>query len=191
MSIRKVLALFAVTLSAAIFPAYAADILIKDARIVDPAAETITPGFIVITGERIARVLEIAPPDFEGEILDAGGAFVIPGLYDLHVHFGFNRSPRGRPAGLTNEQNAHLMLFAGIAGFLDMTSAGEERRFGLRAELRSGELLGPTAFIAGGLTAPFGHGTQFGAATREVESVEQVAFALDDLMARRQPDLIF
>jgi len=44
MGIRKVLALLAVTLSAAFAPAYAADILIKDARIVDPAAETITPG---------------------------------------------------------------------------------------------------------------------------------------------------
>ena len=74
MSVRKVLALLAVMLSATSIPAYAADVLIKDARIVDPAAETITPGFIVITGERIAQVLDKAPPDFDGEVLDAGGA---------------------------------------------------------------------------------------------------------------------
>ncbi len=152
MSIKKVLALLAVMLSAAFFPAYAADILIKDARIVDPAAETITPGFIVITGERIAGVLDKAPLDFDGEVLDAAGAYVIPGLYDLHLHFGFNRSARSRPARLTDKRNANLMLFAGIAGFLDLTSAGEDRRFGLRAALNSGELLGPTAFVSGGVT---------------------------------------
>ena len=190
MSIRNVLALLAVTLSAAIFPAYAADILIKDAWIVDPAAETIKPGSIVITGERIAQVLDKAPPDFDGEVLDAGGAFVIPGFYDLHVHFGFNRSARSRPARLTNRRNANLMLFAGIAGFLDLTIGGEERHFGLRAALRSGVLLGPTAFVSGGVTAPFGHGTQFGVASREVETVEEAMREISDLVLRRQPDIV-
>ncbi len=167
-----------------------ADVLVKNARIVDPAAETITRGAIVIEGERIARILETAPPNFDGEVLDADGAYVIPGLYDMHVHFGFNRSSRGRAATLTNKRNARLMLFAGVTGFLDMTSSGEERRFGLRAALQSGELLGPAAFIAGGLTAPFGHGTQFGAATREVESAEDALREISDLAARRRPDIV-
>ncbi len=72
----------ALTTSVGRFSGFAlGDVLITDARIVDPTAETITRGAIVIEGERIARVLDTAPQGFDGEILDAGSGYVIPGLY--------------------------------------------------------------------------------------------------------------
>ena len=55
--------------------------------------------------------------------------------------------------------------------------------------LESGELLGATAFVAGGITTPLGHGAEFGS-TREAESVEEALQEFSDLVAQRQPDIL-
>lgn len=61
-----------------------ASLAILDARIVDPAAGTITNGGILVRDRRIAAVgLFECPADVP--VIDAGGAHVAPGLIDLGV----------------------------------------------------------------------------------------------------------
>ena len=47
-------------------------------------------GYVAVTGSKIARVgpMEDCPPEWEGEIFDAQGGHVCPGLIDAHCHLG-------------------------------------------------------------------------------------------------------
>lgn len=81
-----------------------ADLMIRDARVVDVASGVVTPGrTVVIRGGDIVAVEDdnAAGRRFAADrTYDAGGRWVMPGLWDNHVHFG--------GAGL-EEENADLM----------------------------------------------------------------------------------
>lgn len=60
-----------------------ADIVIKNGKIVDLGAGKIRQEDLAICGRRIAGI----GPDYEGEkVLDAEGAYILPGLMDAHIH---------------------------------------------------------------------------------------------------------
>ena len=75
---------------------------IKNARIVNEGK--IFHGSIVIENEVIAEVLaeETVPSQPCGEIIDAKGYYLMPGVIDDHVHF--------RDPGLTHKADIHLSL---------------------------------------------------------------------------------
>lgn len=52
--------------------------------------EKIPSGFVGISGAKISKVGEMKafPSGFSGDIFDAGGGYVIPGLIDAHTHIG-------------------------------------------------------------------------------------------------------
>ena len=89
---------------------------IKNARIVNEGK--IFHGSIVIENEVIAEVLaeETVPSQPCGEIIDAKGYYLIPGVIDDHVHF--------RDPGLTHKADIHTESTAAAAGgvtsFMDM-----------------------------------------------------------------------
>lgn len=89
---------------------------IKNARIVNEGKTF--HGSVVIEGEVIAEVLaeDTAPTKPCQEILDAKGAFLIPGVIDDHVHF--------RDPGLTHKADMYTESKAAAAGgvtsFMDM-----------------------------------------------------------------------
>jgi imidazolonepropionase-like amidohydrolase len=67
------------------------DLVIRGARLFDPRDLSVTPGTsVLVRGERIVRVApdaELAPaPD--AEVIDARGGMLLPGLWDVHQHFG-------------------------------------------------------------------------------------------------------
>jgi len=68
------------------------DLVIKNARLFDPRDLSVTDHTsVLVRGERIVRVapdgdLKDAKPD--AEVIDAGGKFLMPGLWDNHQHFG-------------------------------------------------------------------------------------------------------
>lgn len=79
------------------------DLLIRSANVVDVAAGTVTPGqAIAIRGQDIVAVVHDAEARrFEATTTtDVHGRYVMPGLWDMHVHFG------GGPALI--EENADL-----------------------------------------------------------------------------------
>lgn len=66
-------------------------LLIRNARLYDPRDLSVTPNTsVLIEGERIVRVVADAamkaPPN--AEIIDANGRFLMPGLWDVHKHYG-------------------------------------------------------------------------------------------------------
>ena len=66
------------------------DLLIRNARLFDPRDLSVTPGMaVLVRGERIVRVAEDAliRASDEARIIDAGGRFLMPGLWDCHAHF--------------------------------------------------------------------------------------------------------
>ncbi len=75
----------------------------------------------------------------DAEIMDATGKFLIPGLWDMHIHSG----------GYENGKKYFPRLIAnGITGVRDMGSPLDEI-LRLRREVEAGEIIGPHMIIAG------------------------------------------
>lgn len=75
----------------------------------------------------------------EAEIIDASGKFLIPGLWDMHIHSG----------GYENGKKYFPRLIAnGIIGVRDMGSPLDEI-LRLRREIEAGAIIGPHMIVAG------------------------------------------
>jgi len=109
------------------------------ASVLDGRSDTPKRDMVVITrGTRIEAVLpreQYSKPDATTEV-DVTGLTIIPGLIDAHVHAPRWAMPRFLAWGVTSIRDLH--------GPLDSTLA-------LRAELRSGTLLGPQYYTAGAM----------------------------------------
>jgi len=65
----------------------AADVVLRNARIVDVYTQRILEGDVALAGERIAGIGVIGGPSYEGaEVYDLEGSYLAPGLIDGHVH---------------------------------------------------------------------------------------------------------
>ncbi len=165
-------------------------LLLADARLVDPETQTVERGALRIEGERIAAVLEEAPANFDGHILDLDGKWVLPGLVDAHVHSWGNAGPTFQEQQmLQTTGTAKMMLYSGVSAFLDLASP-EDYILNLRNRQRSRGFLGADIYAAGGpLTHPNGHGTQYpGSSARTATSPWEARQRMDSLAAR-QPDV--
>ena len=98
---------------------------------------------VVITGDRITAIGKSGkvrmPKD--AQIINASGKYMIPGLWDMHIHSG----------GYENgKKNFPFLLAKGIIGVRDMGSPLEEI-LRLRQEVDEGKIAGPRMVIAGPL----------------------------------------
>ena len=113
------------------------DLVIRHARVFDPRDLRVTPGMsVLIRSEHIVRVASDA--DVKGtdgaEVIDAGGRFLMPGLWDNHQHFSNN--------------DGALDLANGVTSARDM--ANDTDAFLQRvARFDAGSELGPHVFKAG------------------------------------------
>jgi imidazolonepropionase-like amidohydrolase len=100
---------------------------------------------VVITGDRISAVTASAKakPLKGAQVVDGNGKFVIPGLWDMHVHTIFGD-------WLPKDEKIILPLFVanGITGVRDMGGDLEELKV-WRAQIAAGKLLGPRMVISG------------------------------------------
>ncbi|MBN9890044.1 dihydroorotase [Salipiger abyssi] len=63
--------------------------LITHARLIDPDAGSISDGALLLDGGRIAERFDTPAPEVPGaEVIDAGGAFLAPGIVDIGVKVG-------------------------------------------------------------------------------------------------------
>lgn len=101
---------------------------------------------IVVVGDRIQTVGNSSETKIpkNAKVIDAGGKYMIPGLWDMHVHF------RGGQ-GLIPDNEAWLSIFLanGITGIREMGGDIVETVFKWRAEIAAGTRLGPRIFTAG------------------------------------------
>ena len=126
-----------------------ADLAITGVTLIDGgvAREGVT---VLVDGEKISAVgaaAELVPPA-DTRVVDGTGRFLIPGLWDVHVHL-VNEPP------IPPERQLALLLAHGVVGVRDMGSDWA-RIEALRARLAAGEIAGPTIVSPG----PFVDGPQ-------------------------------
>ena len=123
---------------------FAAGTAIENVAVVDVATGSVAEGrTVVVQGRRIAAV---ASPDDLAlgsavERVDGGGGYLVPGLWDMHVH---ELSPGFEPA-------ARVYIANGVTGVRDMWGGLDVAREARRA-VAAGERVGPRSVVAGNIT---------------------------------------
>jgi imidazolonepropionase-like amidohydrolase len=130
---------------------------------------------VVVTGDRITGVGKVGfVPEGRGvQIINATGKYLIPGLWDMHVHSDF-----ASPAW--DERVIYPLYIAnGVTGVRDMggDAEGLERR---RKRIENGELVGPHIVLAG----PFLAGGKSDAQTIAVNTPEEARRAVDTVKSQ-------
>ena len=124
------------------------DVVIRHVTIVDvEAAKTIPGQAVVLKGDDIVAVGAdgvIAKGWRAARTVEGEGRYLIPGLWDMHVHFG------GGPA-LIEENKALLPLYVahGITTVRDASGDLAEQVLSWRGQIASGQLFGPQLFTSG------------------------------------------
>jgi len=157
-------------------PAIPADLILRDATVVDVAAGRLVTGQAVVTrGDRILAVVDAKQlGQYKAKkTLSLKGLYLIPGLWDSRVHFG------GGEALI--DENRHLLplyLAHGITTVRDCAGDLSDTVLQWRDDIAARKLLGPTIFASGAKLEgykPLWKGTQ------EVGTPEEVTQALDKL----------
>jgi imidazolonepropionase-like amidohydrolase len=134
-----------------------ADVAIRRATVVDAANGLLVPDqTVLIAGNRIVAVgptdeIRIVPG---ADVIDAAGGYLIPGLWDMHVH-SVREAPAVREEGFIANVEWHFPLFLayGVTGVRNMNDATADPTLELtnsvKRRLAEGELLGPRLLASG------------------------------------------
>jgi imidazolonepropionase-like amidohydrolase len=122
-------------------------IVIAHVTVINPDTSSVVPNAtIVIEGPRILAVSTAASPSAittHARVLDGTGRYLIPGLWDMHVHTAFGDwFPGGRDIILP------LFIANGVTGVRDM-GGDVPVLFGWRTQIAAGRIVGPHMMISG------------------------------------------
>jgi hypothetical protein len=124
-----------------------ADLIIADVNVIDVKTGKISPNqFIVVRNDSILGVFsESKTHRFEAaKILSGKGKYAIPGLWDMHVHFG-----GGEALVHENKNLLPLYLAHGVTTVRDCSADISNSVLEWREEIKKGKLAGPTIFTSG------------------------------------------
>jgi len=158
-----------------------ADLLIRGASVVDVGHGRIVPRqAVAVRGNTIVAVgpdRAISKRFGAKHTINAAGKFVMPGLWDMHVHFG------GGPE-LIAENKALLPLYVayGITTVRDCAADISASVLEWRAAVAKGQLLGPTIYTSGPKLEGY---KPIWKGTLEVGTPAEVNAALDKLQAMK------
>lgn len=165
------------------------DLLVSNAQIVDPQTQEIRIGSLVISDGKIIKELKEAPKSFEGEVIDASGRWVMPGLVDMHVHSFGNRAPSVKSDNPGTSAIAERVLMAGVTGFVDLFG-DEQTLIEARANQQAKKTQAADIMASlSCLTASGGHCTEYGIPTRTMNTPSEATAVVNDL-AQQKPDVI-
>ena len=117
-------------------------VVVTDVNIVDVATGTVAENQSILIEDGVIAAVGAGVEAASAERFDGDGAFVIPGLWDSHVHvFSSPTEP---------ETALPLYLINGVTGIRDMGALWpiEEQR-ALQRRIESGEVLGPRLVLSG------------------------------------------
>ena len=174
-------------------------LVLKGATVLDGLGGRIVNARVVIRDHRIAEVLldddRVPMPD-GAKVENLGGKFLIPGLFDSHVHWGGSGGVGASPIETTDDRLAHDLqaaLAAGVTSVVSLTDGLKEMR-ALSNDVAAGRKRAPRTFYSGpSITAKGGHPSEMfsflpGLAellTRQVESPEAARAAIAELDRER------
>jgi imidazolonepropionase-like amidohydrolase len=98
---------------------------------------------VIVEGDRITAigpVDEVAAPE-EAEIIEGNGAYLMPGLADMHTHLTYDVDPN----------SMRLYLAYGVTTIRNLNALPEHLEW--REQVANGELLGPTIYTSGNVIA--------------------------------------
>jgi imidazolonepropionase-like amidohydrolase len=135
-----------------------ADVAIRGVTVVDVTDGSVSPDrTVLIQGNRIVVVgsaAKVAVPD-NADVVEAQGRYLIPGLWDMHVHSVANVALDQSDQSVA-AQDWHFPLFLahGVTGVRNMNDgAGDmtlELTKSVRRRLAEGDLRGPPRFLSAG-----------------------------------------
>ena len=155
-------------------PAAPYDLVITHANLIDVATGTVRPDqTVAVTGDEIKRIEPTSRPLPARQTLDATGQYLLPGLWDMHVHF------RGGAAlAAENERLLPLYLAHGITTVRDAGGDLTTSILQWRRRMAAGTLAGPRIFTSGPKIDGPG---AYWPGSLEVETPAQIGRALDSL----------
>ncbi|WP_395404650.1 amidohydrolase family protein [Pseudoduganella sp. UC29_106] len=173
-------ALLALGSAAAAAERMAADVALTQATIIDVASGRLVQGrTVLLKGDTILAVVDdkalknYAPK----QTYKLKGKYLMPGLWDSHVHFG------GGPALIEeNKQLLALYLAHGITTVRDCAGDLSDTVLAWREQINKGELEGPTILASGPKLEGY---KPLWKGTVEVGTPEEVSKALDYLQSRK------
>jgi len=138
-------------------------LVLQHVRVIDGVGDEVRRAAAVVVREgRIAEIVDArrAPAGDGVRVVDCADAYLLPGLWDVHVHFEWPRLPEASIAELTLQYaaNAHEALTE--AGVTAVRTAGTPHLIdvALKRAFDSGRLVGPRIFAGGWfLTTTAGH----------------------------------
>ncbi|MBO6527971.1 amidohydrolase family protein [Erythrobacter sp.] len=139
----RTLILALIGLFVAASPPARADVLLTNVTLVDIEEGTLSQGqSILIEGTRITAVGPEVSVSEEAERIDVEGRFLIPGLWDSHVHiFSSATEP---------DTSFPLYLINGVTGVRDMGALWPiAEQQALQTRVEAGEVLGPRLVLSG------------------------------------------
>ncbi len=178
-------------------------LVLRGATVLDGLGGRIANARVVIRDHRVAEVSldddRVALPE-GATVEDVRGRFMIPGLFDSHVHWGGSGGIGSSPIEQTEDRLSHdyaATLASGVTSVISLTDdvAAMEK---LAVDVASTKRNAPRTFYSGpSVTARGGHpAAMFGfmpgladLLTRQVETPEEARAAIADL-DRRRVDLV-
>ena len=108
---------------------------LRNVRVLDPATGALSdPTTVVTYGGRITAIAPDLPAPDSGVVIEGEGGTLMPGLFDMHVHYGTWDGPLHLAAGVTSVRD-----MGNTDATLDVTLRGVE----------SGALMGPSVVRSG------------------------------------------
>jgi imidazolonepropionase-like amidohydrolase/ABC-type multidrug transport system permease subunit len=177
--------------------------VLRGATVLDGLGGRIENARVVLRDHKVAEIGldrsdDPLPPGAVSE--DLTGRFLIPGLFDSHVHLGGSGGVGSSPVERSEEREVHDLgayLASGVTSVVSLTDDPESLSR-LRAFVAAGKQRAPRVFFAGAsITAPGGHPAElFGFVpglaeqlTRQVSTPDEARAAVKEL-ASRDVDLI-
>lgn len=146
-------------LSIAVFSeAQSASFAIRGVTVIDVRDGSLRPEqTVVVSGQRIAAVGPFREVELPGDaaVLEAAGHFLVPGLWDMHVHSVANVAvDKFQESVAAQDWHFPLFLAHGVTGVRNMNDgAGDatlELTTSVRRRLAEGSILGPPRFLSAG-----------------------------------------
>lgn len=151
------------------------DVVINHVTVVDVVSGQLTPNRVVaISKGKIVRLEEADKDSYAAkQYVNGNGRYLIPGLWDMHVHFR-----GGDSLAAANKKSLTLFLAHGITTVRDAGGDLTPSIFQWRADMDAGQLAGPRIFTSG----PKIDGPKaYWPGSLEVETPAQIRTAVDSL----------